>query len=82
MGTGQGISMGELTLQIARTMNAVDLITLSSSPSTVENPAFMLAQADRLYKEVGFCPRYTLQAGLEKTIAWWKQQNLVSCSTY
>jgi nucleoside-diphosphate-sugar epimerase len=38
-----------------------------------EDPApFVLAEAARLAREVGFSPRYRLEEGIRDTVAWWK----------
>lgn len=68
--TGRGPAMGEIFTYIADSLQAGHLLTLGDTPPA---PAVVIGDTGRLYSEVGFCPRETWQQGVDRCIAWWKQ---------
>lgn len=78
IGSGMGICVGDIVQLIAHKMNASHSIKLASAPDTSDNPATLVADAHRLIYEVGFTPRYTLEQGIDTTIAWWKNKEVIA----
>jgi nucleoside-diphosphate-sugar epimerase len=52
-----------------------ELIRFGALPTRPEDPACIAASVGRLRDELGFRSQYTLEAGVEATIEWWRKQN-------
>jgi len=72
--SGQPLTIRELVLKIAHKLQLSDLVELGALKSNPGDPAVLLADVDRLADEVGFTPQYTLDQGLDRTIAYWKDR--------
>jgi len=70
--SGVATGIGSLVQMIACKMGTADLVHLEQRPTS--EPARMVAGNARLFEEVGWRPAYTLDMGLEETIAWWTRQ--------
>ena len=53
-----------------------ELIRLGSIPSRLGDPIRLVADINKLRKEVGWSPKFSLDVGLDKTIQWWKAIDL------
>ena len=69
IGSGDRITLGEVSRRVARIVGREDLLTVDRQPPTPENPAVILADVNRLRREVGWKPRYDLTSGLEQVVA-------------
>ena len=49
-----------------------DLLRYGARTLGASEPAVVEAAVARLTGEVGFRPRFTLETGLDDTLAWWK----------
>lgn len=70
--SGEGISLGDLSRQIAEVCDRPDLLRLGSSVPP-DQPLRLVADVSRLHGEAGFQPRYPLLAGLGDAVAWWRR---------
>ena len=77
IGSGERISIAGLVDRIARQIGRVDLVRLGARCAPEGEPAVLLPDLDRLRKELGFKPAYTLTEGLADTIAWWRSRLIV-----
>lgn len=73
IGSGLGLATRDVVLAIADRLEARPLIKLGAIPMRVDDPPLLVADVNRLRKEVGWKDQYDLMAGLEETIAWWRQ---------
>lgn len=71
IGSGTAVPVREVVSRIADQMNGHRLIRLGSLPRPAAEPAIIRADTERLFGDVGWTPRWTLEAGLAKTIQWW-----------
>jgi nucleoside-diphosphate-sugar epimerase len=69
IGSGDRVTLGEVSLLAARLIGRQDLLTVEHLPATPENPASILADVTRLRREVGWKPQYNLTSGLEQVVA-------------
>lgn len=74
--SGKPIAIKELVYKIADKIGRHDLIRLGSISSPSNEPQLLLADVNRLSNEFGWFPNYDLNAGIEKTINWWKNNLL------
>jgi len=57
---------------IARTLGREDLIAWGALPAAKEDPPTLTADIERLHQELQWKPKYSLEAGIEESILWWK----------
>jgi nucleoside-diphosphate-sugar epimerase len=71
IGSGIPVSLRSVFEEIGRQLGRPDLIRFGAreSGSQVQR---LWARTQRLSKEVGWSPRYSLTSGIEHTIAWWR----------
>lgn len=70
--SGIPIALKDLVYRIAERLGQRDLVRLGALPDPANEPGLVVADVGRLTREVGWLPRYDLDSGLEKTIAWWE----------
>jgi nucleoside-diphosphate-sugar epimerase len=71
IGSDEAISVRDLIARLAAMTTHPELVRLGARPAPDE-PARLLPRLGRLQDEVGFRPRFTLEAGLAETVAWWR----------
>jgi nucleoside-diphosphate-sugar epimerase len=59
-------------MTLARQLDGLDLIRLGALPQRPNDPRFLVASIDRLRKEVGWRPAFSLDQALSLSIAWWR----------
>jgi nucleoside-diphosphate-sugar epimerase len=72
--SGQAPELKEIIHRIAEKINRSELVQLGTIPVDPADPPLLVADVERLRKEVGWSPRFDLDQGLETTIQWWKRQ--------
>jgi len=72
--SGRPVMIKEVIETIAGQMGKNDLLSLGAIPFPEHEPLLLVADTNRLQKEVGWKPRYSLESGLEQTISWWRTQ--------
>jgi nucleoside-diphosphate-sugar epimerase len=70
--SGNPIRLRQVIYQIADILQQRSLVQLGALPAPAHEPPLLVAKIDRLTHEVGWKPAYTLEAGLEQTVRWWK----------
>lgn len=70
--SGQPVALREIIYKIAEKMGRPDLIHLGYLPTPASDTHLLVADVSRLTDEVGWSPSSDLDAGLEKTIEWWR----------
>jgi len=72
IGSGEPISVAALCTRIAARLDAESLLRLGARVAPAGEPELLLPDVARLEQELGWRPRYTLDAALADTIAWWR----------
>jgi nucleoside-diphosphate-sugar epimerase len=72
--SGRPAAIRQIVLKIAELMGRPELVRLGARPAPPGDPARLEASVERLTREVGWAPRHSLEDGLLKSIAWWKQE--------
>lgn len=70
--SGKPTSIKDFVNQIADALNGRDKLMFGAIPTQKNEPALLTADIGRLTNEVGFLPKYSIDTGIEQTIAWWK----------
>ena len=73
IGSGNAVAVRAVVLAIADLLGRRDLVRLGALPATAE-PPLVVADTQRLFREVCWRPRFDLDSGLDDTIHWWKTQ--------
>ena len=74
IGSAQPITVREMALAIGRRLDKPSLIALGAQPYTPQDPMRVVADTSKLQTGTGWRPRFDLDAGLAKTIEYWKRQ--------
>ncbi len=72
--TGEARPLRETLNLLGELTGRPEQISFGALPSRPGDPQRIEASVRRLREEVGWTPRYTLEAGLRETIAWWKEK--------
>jgi nucleoside-diphosphate-sugar epimerase len=73
IGSEEKIALADLVERIARKIGRGDLVRLGAR-AAAEEPPLLIAVTRRLRDEIGWRPRFDLDAGLADTIEWWRTQ--------
>ena len=71
IGSGQGMSLGDIVLKIEEKFNRNGCLRRIEKQLTQDNHQELIANPSRLMS-VGWRPKYSLDDGLDHTINWWK----------
>jgi nucleoside-diphosphate-sugar epimerase len=80
IGSGKPVSIKELVLLIANNLRKEEDVRLGALPSRENEPPVIVADTNRLKKEVHWCQKYSLEEGIMDTISWWKKFG--TCDNY
>lgn len=73
--SGIPVTLRDVVYKIGEKLNRRDLIQLDTVLAANE-PPLLVADVRRLNDELGWCPKYDLDQGLNQTIDWWQTQLL------
>jgi len=71
--SGIPVTVRDLLENIGNLMGGTDLIQFGALPYRGWEPQFVCGDNRRL-RDLGWRPRYSLQAGLEQTVTWWRDR--------
>ncbi len=66
------VSIASIAERLGDLVGRRELLRVRESSMVSGEPTFLVANTDRLQREIGFAPRYDLDAGLAHTVAWWR----------
>ena len=72
--SGKPVPISSLVLQLGQLLGREDLLQLGKLPTRPDDPPFLVGDVQKLQKEVGWSPKYSLQKRLQESIDWWKTQ--------
>lgn len=72
--SGEPITLREIIYEIANRLDKQELIKFGSIEHLDIEPPILLANVDRLKKDLEWKPKYTLDRGLNDTIKWWREK--------
>lgn len=72
VGSSQPVSVASVAERLGALLGRSELLRFGARPAPQGDPAFLVANTDRLRHEVGWLPRYDLPSGLADTVAWWR----------
>ncbi len=74
IGSGAPTRVSELAERLAKAAGRRDLLELGALPDRPGEPPFVVADTRVLREEVGFEPRFDLDAGLGDALAYWRKR--------
>jgi nucleoside-diphosphate-sugar epimerase len=74
IGSGQAIALRSIVEKIGEQTGRSELIQLGAIPQAATDTPLVVADTSRLAAELDWRPRWDLDRGIEKTIAWWRQE--------
>lgn len=72
--SGEPVRLSEIVRRVGDLLGRPDLIQLGAIPAASTDVPVVVADTTRLTERLNWRPRYTLDAGLEASIAWWRTQ--------
>lgn len=72
IGSGRPICLKEVINKIGEKTGRLNLIRLGEKAAPEDDPQLLIADTRRLREEVNWSARHGLDAGLDQTIQWWK----------
>jgi nucleoside-diphosphate-sugar epimerase len=73
--SGISVQLGDFAASIGAAMHHPDLVSVDSAGVPSGQPKTIVADVERLRREVGWTPQYDLHQGLERTITWCAAQS-------
>lgn len=80
IGSGERVSIAEVLSSIGARIGRPELIKFGARAASAAEPRVLLPDIGRLRDEVHFTPDWTLQAGLDDSIRWWRSTLAQSAS--
>lgn len=71
--SGHSVRMADVAHVIANKLDGAMLLDVDNLPARDVDPPILYGDASKLFGEVGWQPRVSLDKGIDKTVAWWKQ---------
>jgi nucleoside-diphosphate-sugar epimerase len=71
--SGEGVQVAHVARRVSELMGRPELLQLGARPLPPDESPFVVAEVARLRRELGWKPAHDLEAGLIRTVAWWKQ---------
>lgn len=72
--SGQAITLRSIVEKIGEQTGRAELIQFGAIPQAATDTPLVVADTSRLAAELEWRPRWDLDRGIAKTIAWWRQQ--------
>jgi nucleoside-diphosphate-sugar epimerase len=76
--SGKPCPLKKIIFKIAEKVKRPDLIRLGALETPADDPELLAGDTTRLFKEVGWQPKYSMDQGIEETINWWEHNCSVS----
>jgi len=70
--SGQAVEVRNMVDAAARAVGRADLVRYGAISTAKDDPPLLLAETEKLFQQVGWRPRYSLEQGMQATVAWWK----------
>lgn len=71
--SGEPRTVKDILSAIGRATGRTDLIGFGERPVPEGEPLRLEASVKRLFNDVGFCPSYSLDQGVQATVDWWRK---------
>lgn len=77
LASGVPVRVRDVVTTLAHQLGGIDLLRMGALPPRPNDPQLLVANVERLHNEVRWKPALSLDEGLARTIAWWRDQSLI-----
>lgn len=74
IGTGKPVTLREIVNSIATKLSSPDSVSFGAVPARSNESELVIANIGKIRSDLSWRPDYSLDAGLDETIAWWKKK--------
>jgi len=71
--SGKAVKLKIIIEAAAKAVGRPDLVRYGALKAAEDDPPLLLADTEKLFQQVGWQPRYSLEEGMQETVAWWKK---------
>ncbi len=75
IGSGEPVTVRRIVQLIGEILKGSDRIAFGAVKTNPVDPPFLVADVRRLRNDIGWRPSYGLEAGLQRTVEWWREQS-------
>lgn len=75
IGSGQPVTIRAMVETIAELLDRKRNVEFGALPADPQDPLLLVADVRRLKSQTGWEPAWSLEEGLRRTVAWWRQKN-------
>ena len=73
IGSGSPVKLKSISMKIGEKLGMPEKVILGAFPALPNDPPLLIADVKRLDNELRWKPMWNLDAGLDQTIQWWKE---------
>ena len=77
IGSGKSVAVRDIACLLGERAGRPDLLAFGKRPLAPGEPPRLVADVGRLSRDLGFFPKYRLEAGLAQTLDWWRNEHHV-----
>ena len=77
IGSGKSVAVRDIACLLGERAGRPDLLAFGKRPLAPGEPPRLVADVGRLNRDLGFFPKYRLEAGLAQTLDWWRNEHHV-----
>ena len=70
--SGKAVKLKDIVDAAACAAGRADLLRYGAILAAEDDPPLLLAETEKLFLQVGWQPRYSLEEGMQETVNWWK----------
>jgi len=75
VGSGEAVAVRDIAILLGARAGRPDLLAFGRRPMAPGDPLRLVADTTRQSRELGFTPKYRLEAGLAQTLDWWRAEH-------
>ena len=72
--SGQAVNLRKIIDAAAKAVGRADLVRYGAIKAAEDDPPLLLAETKKLFQQVDWQPRYSLEEGMQETVTWWKSK--------
>ena len=69
--SGKAVKLRKIIDGAAKAVGRADLVRYGAIKAAEDDPPLLLAETEKLFQQVGWQPRYSLEEGMQETVVWW-----------
>lgn len=73
VGSGEGVTLADVGARLAARLGAAQRLRVGALEAAAGEPPLLVADVSRL-RALGFAPRFSLDAGLDDAVRWWRER--------